>query len=87
MPIYFLVDNNGGGQVKVDVGIVSCSCSDFKENRTAYDYGDPRRMCKHLKEALAMERMIGMPEYLQGLAEEPGSRKETGSLQTRVSIW
>jgi hypothetical protein len=86
MPIYFLVDNNGGGQVKVDVGIVSCSCSDFNQNRAAYKYGDPRRMCKHLVEALAIEQMIGMPVNLRGFTEEPVSRKGTGSLQARVSI-
>lgn len=74
MPIYFLVDKNGGGQVRVDVGIISCSCSDFKENRTVYEYGDPRRMCKHLIEALAIEEMIGMPENLQGLTVEPISQ-------------
>lgn len=56
MAIYFLVDNDSGDQVKVDVEIRSCSCRDFKENHMTYQHNDPRRMCKHLTEALAIER-------------------------------
>jgi hypothetical protein len=64
MPIYFLVDSITGGQVKVDLGVVACSCSEFRKNRMPHDSGESRHPCAHIEEAMAMEKMIGMADAL-----------------------
>lgn len=83
MPIYFLVDSITGRQVRVDVETVSCSCTDFRRNLMLYDSGDPRRMCKHLKEAMAIEQMVGRPSTLEGIKERRERQKEARSLQAQ----
>lgn len=47
-----------GKTYTVNISNLSCSCPDYGENRSEFSLCDPRRLCKHLVETLAKEKIV-----------------------------
>lgn len=57
--ISIVSSTNRKKKYRVDLGRQECECRDFADVRAEFDYGDPRRFCKHMVKAMvAQEREL-----------------------------
>lgn len=54
-----IVPGSKGSEYRVNLDAISCSCPNWRNNRTKFDEDDPRRLCKHLISAICDNGLVG----------------------------